>query len=239
MPLPIAAMAIPAIIQSVAGISQMSKGKKLISEKAPEYNMPKEELAALQMLMGELGNYSKIENRMTDQSNLASTNALASARDAGNPLAVISQIQANQDAASLNAIMQGEGQRINMLGQAIAQQQRISGFKTEEFQTNKYLPYADRQQEGRDMYGAGLQNIVGGLSAVGNLAYYGASNKLLSGGGQGISTTAAQQQQQIPQELTTIPTGESMSTEDDGNTYDIIQNLAKTLAKGKVNLGKR
>jgi hypothetical protein len=199
MPLPLAAMAIPAIIQAGAGVAQMAKGKKLTKENAPQYNMPREERMALEALMGELGSYSKIENRLNDQNALSSANALGAARDAGNPLAVISAIQANSDAAALNATMAGEGQRLNALGQAIAQQQRISGFKTEEWMTNKYLPYADRQQEGRDMWGAGLQNITGGLGSLGNLAGYAAGANAMNPA-SGVDTQVAQQQQQQTQQ---------------------------------------
>lgn len=170
--IPMALQYLPFIAQGLTGLFQAGKGIAGMNTKRPEYEIPAAQnqataLAALQA-SGNMPSY----NQATTNIGTATGNALTAARESGNPSALISTIQGNQNSAfnkldSQNAMYQDQKQ--GDLQRALAQQAQ---YQDKAFQMNKFSPYLDKVQEGRQMFGAGLSNAFSAMSNANNFDMY-------------------------------------------------------------------
>lgn len=185
MPIPIAALAaIPSLVKAGVGISQAIKGKKLSETKRPEYIPSKQNDFILEALLEDYNREEVSLNRSYERSELSANNAMEKILESGAGFSAITQVQANKDANDLNAIIGMEGLKAASMGRIIAHRQQMAINDDKSFMYNQFAPYADAVQEGRDMQGAGLENIMGGLT---NLVDIGGYMKKVGGDG-GIET---------------------------------------------------
>lgn len=187
IPLGIIAAAIAgggAIAKGVVGAKQLQEGKELLETERPEYAMPQQEQFILESMLGELNRGDVLMNRTTELSELSGANAMANILESGAGFSAITQVQANKDASDLNAVISAESMRMEALGKMLTQRQRMSDYQDKEFMFNEFSPYADAQQEGRDLRGAGMENIFSGIDTVGNMMGYLHG----IGGGSGVNT---------------------------------------------------
>lgn len=154
----IASSAGPGIMKAIKGSGQIQEGRTgLASLERPKYG------AALNLAKRAYGDQMMPgEANMYDRSNLNVNNIAAQASEAGNPLAILSSIQGQenksiQNIASMSA-QHREQDRIN-----------LSNKLDTAYQMNEYAPYAEKSQEYRDMVGAGEKNQYEGMSNLFNL----------------------------------------------------------------------
>ena len=100
---------------------------------------------------------------------LSGANTVMAGRDSGNlagiiPAIVSAQSQGyNRLAEQQDAVKEQQRQALMNTLQLRAQ------YKDTEFQINKFAPYAQAYNEGREMIGAGAQNLYGGLNNLATL----------------------------------------------------------------------
>jgi len=107
--------------------------------------------------------YSPGYSQQRETADLATANALMSAQQSGQTSEAIQTVAASQQAAyrDINQMMEADQDRDEqMLQQSLAQYARE---ENENFMANELAPYQDRFRESRDVFGAGLENIVQGI----------------------------------------------------------------------------
>lgn len=160
--------AIPSIYQGVVGARQLREGRRgLANLERPEYNIPtgiEQSLALAQQQAADP--YMPGENIMRNRAAMATANAFRNASQAGNPMAVVGQLQANENRAMQNiGIASAEQQNADM-----RRLQDMYGiyakYQDQQWQMNEFAPYAQKYNEFREQVGAGQQNIFGALDRV-------------------------------------------------------------------------
>ena len=156
-------MAIPALIggaQAAAGAIGMLLNKR------PKYEIPAAARQQLGLSQAQAG--SDMPQYAQAQADLGTSmgNALAAARESGNPLAAIGMIQANQN-KGLNDLNTANANyhtnRLDALGQNLGQ---FANYQNEEWQINKYAPYAERKALFQNLIGGGIKNIAGSVDSM-------------------------------------------------------------------------
>jgi len=180
--MPAAALAalIPSAFQAVAGITQMNRGKRLLEGlQRPEYDIPDAEKQSLAIanaayqdpkMPGENVAYSRIGQTLSQ--------FLRASRDNGNPMAGLAMAQANSnraynDLASQSAMHQ-EADRRDLMNNL----ETYAQYQDQKWQMNKYAPYADKYQEGRQLVGGGAQNVNTALQGLSSVALQGLMGKV-------------------------------------------------------------
>lgn len=179
---------VPSAFKLIEGIRQRSEAKQgLEGLTRPEYQTPEEVQRMLNIsqmryadkFMPGMGTYM---DRIEQQA----ANAFAQGSEAGNPFALISNIQANAGNQLANlGIQQSNFQLQNEQAYQQALMQ-MAGYKDQEWQMNEYAPYKEKYTEYRDMFGAGTQNIYGGLDSLSAIGT-GLLGAFGNGGGMGAN----------------------------------------------------
>ena len=182
MPLP--AFAIPSIIAGVTGAGQVLGGLfGALGNKRPEYEIPESlrqsvALARLKVQDPNAPGYSQAR----EQLDLTAANALYAAQQSGGAQIGLGEVVGQTEAGARHL------QQMNVEDQArdVERYQSSLGELAQaedvQFQMNEFAPYAQRAQESRDVFGAGLENIMLGARE------YGLYKTALGGGGR--ATTA-------------------------------------------------
>lgn len=142
-------------------------------------------------------------SQAVDQINTTTANMVAGAQQAGNAqesIASIAAAQGGQLRELAQANEQGQRQDLQQLQQML---QVYSQAQDQEFQMNEFAPYADKAQERRDVFGAGLENIMGGGSSFALLGQLGGLGGMLSGA-QSSSTPATPAAPGLPSGYTNL-----------------------------------
>jgi hypothetical protein len=196
--------AAPAIYQGMTGAKQMAQGKLGLAGlgRRPTYQMADEVKQMAAMARANVADpYMAGENRMIDQSNQAAANAYAQSKEAGNPLAMLGNINANTN-QSLNQIgIQSADQQSNDQQMLMQQLQNVGNYKDQEWQMNKFSPYKDKYSEYRDMIGAGNKNVFDSLNGLSTAAINGFVKPAMA--------------QSLLGSQSTIPTGKNGSNQQD------------------------
>ncbi len=197
---------------TILGLAQgaFGLGKVLFGKKRPEYEIPIEARSALALSKARAADPNMPgQQQLEDQISLTTANTLAAGRESGNIQEVLPAIQSSENKAIRElAIASAEDQRRD----EASYQDALLGMsdqKDKEFQMNEFAPYAQNYQEGRQMVGAGIENLntaymlskltgnpmfnkkAGSSGSSGSGANLGAaSNFSFSGGGSGINTGA-------------------------------------------------
>lgn len=163
---------LPGVFQGAVGIAQALTGlSRQATQVRPEYKMPREIMAnrtlaaqsyadplsyaaALAMNNAALSQSNSLNAAITGGGGLGSTAAITAA--AGQ--------QYNQIAAQIEAQKFADRQALSAANQTVAD------YRDQEWQMNKFAPYVQRYQESRDLTGAGLQNMFGGIGNLSLLA---------------------------------------------------------------------
>lgn len=166
--------AIPSIFQGIQGITQMVKGKRDLNDLVrPEYEIP---TAARQSLALARSAYADPrmpgESRAYDRIGGAYSNYLRASRDAGggSGLAGLAMAQANTNAAYGDLATQSANNQRQDQQNLMSNLSNYANYQDQQFQLNKFAPYAQKYNEAREMIGAGQQNTFGalnGLSSIG------------------------------------------------------------------------
>ncbi len=170
--------ALPAL-QLGLGAAQLIGGFLKQSGRRPTYEIPDSVRQALALSRIRASDpYMPGYQQAKDQIDLVTSNAIRGAQESGS---------AQQSLPGIVGALQRENRNLGMEN-ALSQERDMQGlqqllmnygnYEDQEFQMNEFAPYLEREQEGRDMFGAGLENLFGGLNMSEVLKMYGA------GGGQ-------------------------------------------------------
>lgn len=166
--LPALLSAIPSAFSLIQGIGQRKRGQRILDNlQRPEYQTPDEIMSMLTLAQARASDpYSMAEMNARRDIGVSGANAVSAAQMGGNPNDVISGI-VGQQGNSYNRLgaqveadqAQRQANLTNMLG-------TVAKYKDLEFEMNKYAPWLQKYNEGREMVGAGNQNIFGGLNGL-------------------------------------------------------------------------
>jgi len=154
------------MVQGGIGLAQ-TIGSLFKKDKRPTYEMPDSLKQSLALAKSQVGARMPGYTQAVDQANLVAANQLSAAGQSGNALGAVQTIAGSQqgamrDIAALDA--QSERQDVANLQNTLS---RVAQAEDMEFEANKLAPYQDSSQEKRDLFGAGLENIFGGLNLYG------------------------------------------------------------------------
>ncbi len=158
-----APLALPAIIQGVAGISQLLGGAiGSLSAKRPEYEIPdalKQSLALAKINFQDpnMPGYTQAKEAI----DLQTANLIRGAQESGNATQSIQQIaEAARLGMSDLARMNAESQNLDQdkLNQVLGQ---VAQAENMQFQINEFGKFQDQSQRFADIFGAGLENVFG------------------------------------------------------------------------------
>jgi len=163
--------AIPDIYNLVTGIRQQRAGKKTLAGlQRPEYNIPGEINSALTLTKSNYADprfagQGALENRIGANQ----ANAIQMAYDSGNPMDAISTIQGNSNNAAMQVGAEQARQQRADMGELVNMMDVLAKYKDQQWQLNKFAPYAQKYNEGREQVGAGQTNIANGLSGLASI----------------------------------------------------------------------
>lgn len=202
MPLPALAAAAPilqgigGLVQSIFGGSRARRAERALERlQTPTYEKSKAigdyYSKALQRynINPYQSNMYNQQQRNIQRGMAAGINALQDRRSA---IGGISKLVQSQNDASLNAAAAAEGQQAQAFGQLGQASQMQQGEDRMAFQVNKMMPYekqlsllGQKAAGGNQMMNAGIQNLFGGVSSLGQMKFddY-LSNKYFGGGGE-------------------------------------------------------
>lgn len=153
---------IPSII---GGVQSLVGAFSSLSNKRPTYEIPagiKQGLALAQaQAASDMPNYGQGKADI----GAATGNAITAARESGNPLAAISQIQANENKGVNDLNVQNAGYKDGKQNQLRQALDHYADYQDEAFQLNAYAPYKEKRQLYNNMFGSGISNIVGGIDS--------------------------------------------------------------------------
>ena len=161
---------LPSLLQTGFGIYQAVEGADRLNQPRPQYNMPGETLANRTLAAAEMGSGSRYAENMRAQSDLAAANSITAAVTSGTGSAAVPSILAQQQAASRQASVAAEQKRLSDLATLMGANAAVGAGRDLEFQMNKFAPYMQQYNEGREMVGAGATNIYGGVNGLSSLA---------------------------------------------------------------------
>ena len=155
--------------------------KQLDNLVRPEYKMPDEINTALTLAAQQYSDpYNQASINATRNVGASAANAVASGRDTGGLAAMLPAIVAQQNQGYNQIAAMTEQQKA---GERAALSNRLdikAKYRDDEFQMNKFAPYKDAYNEGRERIGAGQQNLFGGLNSIGSIASMFASQQRAS-----------------------------------------------------------
>lgn len=152
-------------MKGIVGLGQLFGGKNdLRNLERPEYKIPDEIMQAVGMSRAfaadpRFAGQSNLER----QTNLNTSNALNAATSRGNGAYQVGSIQAGANQAAQNIGAEQARQDRADRGDYANALNILAKYRDTEFQMNKFAPYQDKYNEGRERIGAGQTNLYGGL----------------------------------------------------------------------------
>jgi len=138
----------------------------MLSNQRPQFEIPQAAKQALSLANVRANSNMPTYNNSVQNAQLATANQVSAAKEAGNPMSVLPQLQANE-----NAAMRGiDNQNLQYHDQTVQNQQqqlqRQADYQEQQFQLNKFAPYADKQNRSNQLIGSGISNMTGALDSA-------------------------------------------------------------------------
>lgn len=168
--------------------------KKFLGSERPEYEIPDSARQALSLARIQAADPNMPgEQKAIERAGVSSANAVRAAQESGNALEATSGIQGQYDATTQNILARSEADQKNDQQRLAQQLAQMAQYEDMQYQMNEYAPYAERQQETRDLVGSLSTNLSSallhqGLSAYGAGAASSAPNFLVNVGDAPAST---------------------------------------------------
>lgn len=138
--------------------------KKFMGAGRPEYEIPESARQALaQARILQADKNMPGEQKALEQVGISSANATQAASQGGNVLEAISAIQGQQDRATQGVLARSEEDQRNDQNRLMQQLGIMSQYEDQKYQMNEFAPYAENQQETRDLVGALSTNVSNAL----------------------------------------------------------------------------
>lgn len=169
--LPAILAAIPSLFQGAQGLIQMIGGKKQMDQAVrPEYKMPDEINSMLTLAQAQYQDPYSTQNLNAQRSiGMGAANAVMAGRDSGNLAAILPAIVGSQNQGYNQAAQMQEATKARERAQLTDMLGIKAKYQDQEWQMNKYSPFVDNMNEGRERYGAGTQNLFGGLNGLSSI----------------------------------------------------------------------
>lgn len=157
------------LLQAAAGTSQLAGGAfSLFDNERPERDIPdslRQSMALAKIRFSDpyMAGYSEAKEGI----DLATANALSAAQEGGAIQESAAGIAGQQNTAMRELAAANEADQDRDFDELQRMLQVMSQQEDMQFQMNEFAPFADRAQEGRDMVGAGFENIYGALDDFG------------------------------------------------------------------------
>ena len=150
---------------ALGGIQSLFGAFNSLKNKRPEYKLPPAVQQGLSLAEAQAA--SDMPNYGQGKSDIQTStgNAITAARESGNPLAAISQIQANENKGVNDLNVQNAGYKDGKQNQLRQALDHYADYQDEQFQLNAYAPYKEKRQLYNNMFGSGISNIVGGIDS--------------------------------------------------------------------------
>jgi hypothetical protein len=167
MPLPLAA--VPLIAQGAVGLGQLMGGIATKTGKRPQYQAPQALQDSYRQATSEAnatGDPMMAAAQDRIRQNTANTIGAAqkSTRSSGSLLNAVGNAQVAENAGMNNLSMQGMGLREQRRARRYQVAGQMAQAQDKAFEINQMQPYMDKMNAKRGLMGAGLQNIMGGMS---------------------------------------------------------------------------
>jgi len=157
--------------QTALGLSQsIAGGLGFLGDDRPQYETPNSVYANLQLAKLRAQSGAPGFNQAMDQNSLTANNAIRAAQQGGSGTAAIAGIQGQHNRANQSAIVQNQRHRDDQFDKYQSQIDKLKDYEDRMFFMNEFAPHAQSQQRNADAFGAGLQNIFGGLDIYGKQA---------------------------------------------------------------------
>lgn len=142
--------------------SQISKRKR------PKYEIPEGERQALALAKLRAADTTMPgEQIAADRAALTQANSIRASQEGGNALEALPGITAATQSAMGDISARSEAVRAQNLDSLEGALSRRAEYEDQKFQMNEYAPFAQSQQMKAQQFGAGMQNIMGGLDKYG------------------------------------------------------------------------
>lgn len=226
--MPIPAVMIPSLISGGVGLAQTIGGALgSFGAKRPKYEIPEslKQSVALARIRTQ-DPYAPGYTQAKENLDLAAANALYASQQSGNAQIGLGEIVGQTEAGYRNL----QEQNIQSQQRDISEYQSALGemAKAEDlqFQMNEFAPYAQKYQQSRDIFGAGLENIMGAARDYGLIQSSGVMGGSASQGARGIEPLSP-----LPSLPLSAPTQQSPydDTPYTGLSDDELQNMISML----------
>lgn len=160
--------AIPAVVQTGTGIYQAYQGNKLAnSMQRPDYSIPQEVLDNLtdSQIQALRGLPEEQRQQYMDNIMRSAQTSISALGDRKGGLAGMSSVQQQQNDAYKNLLSIDAQKREENERNLQATRNTVAGYRDKEFQTNEMKPFEDTMAAATGMQGAGMQNIMGGVTS--------------------------------------------------------------------------
>jgi len=134
--------------------------------KRPDYSIPAAATQKLALAQMAASNNMSGYNQASSNIGLSAANTIAAAKESGNPMSILPQIQANQNQAYRDLSVQNEQYKQQSQQNLQGALGDYANLQDQAFQLNEYQPYVDRKKAFSDLVGAGLKNISGGADSM-------------------------------------------------------------------------
>lgn len=159
----------PMLLKAGTGLAQGIGGAVMLAtNKRPEYSIPPAMQAAmLQSQRMSMMNSPAFEQQLQFNSMAAQT-AMQSAAQSNNLSGALALIQAQQQKGIMDATTQNNAFMVGRQDKYNQDLQNYANYQDQAWQMNEFAPYAQKQQMGEDLIGAGITNLTGSVSGIGS-----------------------------------------------------------------------
>lgn len=175
----------PSLAKGAIGAGQLIGSLLSGRNERPDYKIPDSVRMSLALAKARAANpYASGYTQQRDNLGIQSANLIRAAQQGGNATEAVASIQSGLNKGVRDLAQRGaqeQRQDEQLLTQELG---RYGQYEDKEFQMNEFAPYAQKEQESRDVFGAGLENIMGSLDEFG----VGSASGLFGGGGKSRST---------------------------------------------------
>ena len=138
--------------------------KRFLGSGRPDYEIPDSARQALNLARIHAADPNMPgEQKAIERAGVSAANSARVAQESGNALEALPSIQGQYDATTQGVLARSEADQQRDMGNLSNQLLNMAQYKDQEWQLNKFAPYAEKQQEARDLVGALSTNLSSAL----------------------------------------------------------------------------
>ena len=138
--------------------------KRFLGSGRPDYEIPDSARQALNLARIQAADPNMPgEQKAIERAGVSAANSARVAQESGNALEALPSIQGQYDATTQGILARSEADQQRDMSNLSNQLLDMAQYKDQEWQLNKFAPYAEKQQETRDLVGALSTNLSSAL----------------------------------------------------------------------------